>query len=72
MGYNREVTSAAPGLVYVCFGSFVRVQLNKYAWFLRNASDCKHEGEFGYFRRSLSHTVFRFNKYVNFFYSESI
>ena len=26
MGYNREVTSAAPGLVYVCFGSFVRIQ----------------------------------------------
>jgi hypothetical protein len=24
MEYNREVTSAAPGLVYVCFGSFVK------------------------------------------------
>jgi hypothetical protein len=24
MEYNREVTSTAPGLVYVCFGSFVK------------------------------------------------
>jgi hypothetical protein len=24
MEYNKEVTSAAPGLVYVCFGNFVK------------------------------------------------
>jgi hypothetical protein len=24
MEYNKEIKSAAPGLVYVCFGSFVK------------------------------------------------